>query len=113
MVSRHPPQRPQLFTGRFTPLPRPDNRGMNTPSLDGGASRFIALDEAAHLLGISADHAEALVTSGELPAIRLETDGVWRIDRAVLERYIEALYEETRRRNLWNGSNLASIDELP
>ncbi|NYF11491.1 excisionase family DNA binding protein [Leifsonia sp. AK011] len=86
---------------------------MNTLSLDDGGSRFITLDDAARVLGISPDHAESLIGSGELPAIRVGADGPWRIERSVLESYIEALYEETRRRSLWNGSNLASHRDMP
>ena len=86
---------------------------MNTLSLDNGGSRFIALDEAALVLGISPDHAASLITSGELPAIRIGENGPWRVDRSVLESYIEALYEETRRRSQWSGSDLASHNDIP
>ena len=85
---------------------------MNASSLPPGAHRFITLVETAELLGISPRRASALVRSGELPAIRIGVRGPWRVDRAVLEAYIEALYEETRRTSIWNGSNTASIVDL-
>lgn len=86
---------------------------MNTLSLDDGGSRFITLDDVARMLGISSDHAESLIASGELPAIRVGDGGPWRVERSVLESYIEALYEETRRRSLWNSSDVASHHDIP
>ena len=86
---------------------------MNTLSLGDGGPRFISLSEAALILGTSDEQVETLVTSGELPAIRLGAEGPWRIDQLVLESYIGTLYEETRRHRLWNESNSASIERLP
>lgn len=85
---------------------------MNARSLGADPSRFLTLAEAAGLLNISKGFAYSLVRSGELPAIRLGRAGRWRVERDVLESYIEAKYEESRRRSLWAGSDLASIAEL-
>jgi excisionase family DNA binding protein len=74
--------------------------------------RFLTLADAAEVLNISATQAYALVRSGELPAIKIGTHGQWRVERAVLESYIEALYEEARRMSLWNQSDYANLPEL-
>ena len=86
---------------------------MNTLSLGGSPSRFLALGEAARLLGTSESQGEALIDSGELPAIRLGENGPWRVSQLVLDSYIDSLYERSRRHRLWNGSNSASIEHLP
>jgi len=52
------------------------------------------------------------VRSGELPAIKIGGNGQWRVERAVLESFIEAKYEETRRLSLWNQSDYANITDL-
>jgi hypothetical protein len=49
------------------------------------------------------------VRSGELAAIRV--GATWRIERAVLESYIEAMYEATRRMLLWHGAAHADVAE--
>jgi excisionase family DNA binding protein len=73
--------------------------------------RFLTLADTAEVLNISASQAYALVRSGELPAIKIGGHGHWRVERAVLESYIEAKYEEARRMSLWNQSDYASLDE--
>lgn len=85
---------------------------MNALSLASDGERFLTLAQAASLLSISMGVAYSLVRSGELPAIRIGRAGRWRVEREVLETYIEAKYEESRRRSLWGGSNLASIAEI-
>jgi len=75
--------------------------------------RFLTLADTAALLNISAAQAYALVRSGELPAIKVGTHGQWRVERTVLESYIEAKYEEARRMSLWNQSDLGSVIEAP
>jgi hypothetical protein len=52
------------------------------------------------------------VRSNELPAIRIGGGKVWRVERVVLESYIEAKYEEARRMSLWQQSDFANIPEL-
>jgi excisionase family DNA binding protein len=99
-----------------TPPPRCDvlahNRDMNNANIAEGLGRFLSLADAAQVLGISPRRAYALVHTGELPAIRLGTSGAWRIEREVLEGYISAKYEETRRMNLWNQSDYSTVMDL-
>jgi excisionase family DNA binding protein len=64
------------------------------------------------VLSISTGQAYSLVRSGELPAIKVGASGLWRVERTVLEGYIEAMYEESRRRSLWNQSDYANLAEL-
>lgn len=84
---------------------------MNTTRAD-GLGRFLTLADTAEVLSISAKQAYALVRSGELPAIKVGASGQWRVERAVLESYIEAMYEETRRMSLWNQSDYANVSEF-
>jgi excisionase family DNA binding protein len=72
--------------------------------------RFLTLADTAELLNISTKQAYAIVRSGELPAIKVGTS--WRVERSVLESYIEAMYEESRRMALWNQSDLAPLAEF-
>ena len=85
---------------------------MNESSVP-GLGRFLTLADTAEILNISASAAYGLVRSGELPAIKLGASGQWRIERSVLESFIEAKYEEARRMSLWNQSDFASIAEIP
>jgi len=39
-------------------------------------------------------------------------NGHWRVERDLLERYIEDKYEESRRRALWHQAEYASVAEL-
>jgi excisionase family DNA binding protein len=72
--------------------------------------RFLTLADTADVLSISATQAYSLVRSGELPAIKVGSQ--WRVERSVLESYIEAKYEEARRMSLWNQSDFANVAEL-
>ena len=74
--------------------------------------RFLTLADVAEVLSISAADALELVRSNELPAIRIGTTGAWRVERVVLESYIDAKYEEARRRALWQQSDFGNIVEL-
>jgi excisionase family DNA binding protein len=85
---------------------------MNDASPDGTLARFLTLSDAAEMLSVSLGVAYSLVRSGELPAIRIGTRGQWRIERDVLESFIEARYEETRRASLWNQSDFANVADL-
>ena len=91
---------------------QPDNRGMNDATSADGLARFLTLADTAELLNISPRQAYSLVHSGELPAIRVGAAGHWRIERSVLEAYIEAMYEETRRHSLWNQADYANLTPL-
>ncbi|MDF1479204.1 helix-turn-helix domain-containing protein [Leifsonia sp. H3M29-4] len=75
--------------------------------------RFLTLADTAEVLAISTKQAASLIRSGELPAIKVGAGGQWRIERTVLESYIEAMYEETRRMNLWNQADFADLAEFP
>ncbi|GAB3129755.1 helix-turn-helix domain-containing protein [Glaciibacter psychrotolerans] len=74
--------------------------------------RFLTLTDTAEILSISAADALDLVRTGELPAIRVGSAHAWRVERRVLESYIEAKYEEARRLSLWEQSDFANITEL-
>jgi excisionase family DNA binding protein len=74
--------------------------------------RFLTIADTAEELNISVSQAYALARSGELPAIRIGVHGHWRIERSVLESYIEALYEGARRQGLWRQSEYANVSEL-
>lgn len=85
---------------------------MNESGHPGSLGRFLTLADTAEILNISVSEANSLVQSGELPAIQVGSQGRWRVERDVLETYIEAMYEEARRLSLWNQSDFASIVEL-
>jgi excisionase family DNA binding protein len=74
--------------------------------------RFLTLADTAEVLSISTKQVMGLIRSGELPAIKVGASGQWRIERSVLESYIEAMYEETRRRNLWNQADYTDLAEF-
>lgn len=78
----------------------------------GGLARFLTLADTAEVLAISVSQAYALVRSGELPAIKIGGNGHWRIERTVLEAYIEAKYEENRRRGMWHQAQYADVADL-
>jgi len=77
-----------------------------------GLARFLTLADTAEVLAISVSQAYALVRSGELPAIKIGGNGHWRVERTLLEAYIEGKYEENRRRGLWQQADFADIPEL-
>jgi len=85
---------------------------MNDTNPASTLARFLTLADTAEVLNVSASQAYALVRSGELPAIKVGGRGQWRVERSVLESYIEAKYEESRRLSLWNQSDYGSIPEL-
>jgi excisionase family DNA binding protein len=74
--------------------------------------RFLTIADVAEVLNISASQAYGLVRSGEVPAIKVGAAGHWRVERVVLESYIEAKYEENRRHGLWTQSEFADIPEI-
>jgi excisionase family DNA binding protein len=85
---------------------------MNDSVSSDAVGRFLTLADTAEILNISLAEALDLVRSNELPAIRIGSGKVWRVERAVLESYIEAKYEEARRMSLWQQSDFANIPEL-
>jgi excisionase family DNA binding protein len=58
--------------------------------------RFLTLEDVATYLSVSVPQVYALVRSGELPAIKIGGRGVWRVDKAQLESYVERLHEQTQ-----------------
>ena len=85
---------------------------MNESDSPTSLGRFLTLADTAEILNVSASQAYALVRSGELPALKIGAHGHWRVERVVLESYIEAMYEEARRLSLWNQSDYANLPEL-
>jgi excisionase family DNA binding protein len=85
---------------------------MDQPSPRTTFARFLTITDTAEVLNVSVSQAYTLVRSGELPAIRIGGRGQWRIERDVLEHYIEAKYEESRRASLWNQSDYSNIAEF-
>ncbi|MBN9141023.1 MAG: helix-turn-helix domain-containing protein [Micrococcales bacterium] len=77
-----------------------------------GLGRFLTIADTAEILNISAGQAYAIVRSGELPAIKLDAHGQWRVEREVLEGYIAARYEEARRTGLWHQAEFTDLPEL-
>lgn len=77
-----------------------------------GLGRFLTIADTAEVLNISVNHAYLLVRGGELAAIKVGASGRWRVERTVLEDYIEAKYEENRRANLWHQIDLSSLAEF-
>lgn len=57
----------------------------------------MALEDVATYLSVSVPQVYALVRSGTLPAIKIGGRGVWRVDKAQLEAYVERLHEETAK----------------
>jgi excisionase family DNA binding protein len=112
MVAARALRRRKLSTAPFWRLELTHNRGMNDTNPASTLARFLTLADTAEVLNVSASQAYALVRSGELPAIKVGGRGQWRVERSVLESYIEAKYEESRRLSLWNQSDYGSLPEL-
>ena len=60
------------------------------------ATRFLPLADVAETLNLTMSATRALVSSGELPAIQVGARGLWRIEVAALEDYIDKQYAHTR-----------------
>ncbi len=78
----------------------------------GELGRFLTIADTAEVLNISVSQVYSLVRSGELPAIRISAHGHWRVERIVLETYIESRYEEARREGLWNQAEYIDRPEV-
>jgi excisionase family DNA binding protein len=85
---------------------------MDEPLPAASLARFLTLADTAEVLNISTRQALSLIRSGELPAIKVGASGRWRIERSVLESYIEAMYEATRRMSLWNQADDLDVAEF-
>ena len=57
--------------------------------------RFLLLSDVAAELNVSDSQVYHMVRSGELPAIKIGGRGQWRVERAMLEKYIQERYAET------------------
>lgn len=75
-------------------------------------ARFLTIADTAEMLNVSVGQAYSLVRTGELPAIKIGARGQWRVERDVLESFIEAKYEESRRASLWNQSDFANVTDF-
>lgn len=62
------------------------------------ASQFMTIADVAETLNVSTAQVRSLINSGTLAAIQVGGRGQWRIERSVLDKYIEDGYEATRRR---------------
>ncbi|KYH45566.1 helix-turn-helix domain-containing protein [Branchiibius sp. NY16-3462-2] len=58
-------------------------------------ARFLQITDVAEILNISVRQAYSLVTTGELPAIKVGRS--WRIEAEELEAYIKRAYAATRQ----------------
>ena len=58
-------------------------------------ARFMLLSDVATELNVSDSQVYHMVRSGELPAIKIGGRGQWRVERAMLEQYIQQKYSET------------------
>ena len=59
--------------------------------------RFLRLSDVAEILNTTPRQAWSLVKRGELPGIQIGGRGQWRVERSVLETYIQDRYAEARR----------------
>jgi excisionase family DNA binding protein len=81
-----------------TMTPGPPSSGGRRPDAGAGSlRRFLTLADVAEVLNTSPAQVYALVRSGELPAIKLGGRGQWRVEIAVLDDYIQTLYDATKR----------------
>jgi excisionase family DNA binding protein len=78
----------------------------------GELGRFLTVADAAEVLSVEVTAVDALIRSGELPAIRVGDTGPWRVERTQLELWIEDRYEDTRRRAQWQEGEFATVVDL-
>lgn len=74
--------------------------------------RFLTMADAAEVLNVSAQDIADLITSGELPAIRVGASGPWRIELPALEAFISGRYEAARREGLWHEAQFSELPEF-
>ena len=84
--------RPRCYLGSM-PARASAKEGSDRPRVE---PRFLTLEDVAAYLSVSVPQVYAIVRSGELPAIKIGGRGVWRVDIAQLEAYVERLHRETR-----------------
>ena len=78
-----------------------------------GLQRFVTVPEAAELLRVDVADVHALISSGELAALRVGSRGPWRIETDVLEDFIAQQYELARREAAFRSGAFANISVLP
>lgn len=62
---------------------------------DTSSPRFMTLAEVAEVLNTTETQVYAVVRRGELPAIKIGGRGQWRVERTVLETFIDQMYAQT------------------
>jgi excisionase family DNA binding protein len=72
----------------------------------------VTVAAVAEMLSLDTADVEAMVASGELPAIRVGPADEWRIEQSVLDGFLEAKYEESRRAALWSGFDFGDIVDI-
>jgi excisionase family DNA binding protein len=77
-------------------LEAPDQPERQSAAMD-VAPRFLRLADVAEILNVSESQARALVKRGELLGIQIGGRGQWRVERSVLEAYIQERYADARR----------------
>lgn len=78
-----------------------------------GVQRFVTVPEAAEQLRVDVADVHALISSGELAALRVGHRGPWRIEVDVLEDFIAQQYELARREAAFHSGAFANISVLP
>ena len=74
-----------------------------------GVPRFLRLTDVAEILNISVTQAYALVRRKELRAAKIGGRGIWRVESADLEAYIERAFTETE--TFIDGHPFAEVPE--
>jgi excisionase family DNA binding protein len=64
--------------------------------------RFYKVEEVAGILTLRESQVYALLRSGELAGVKFGGRGVWRVERARLEEYIQRMHEQTAQ---WTRSH--------
>lgn len=57
--------------------------------------RFLTLTDVSEVLNISLSQTRALVKTGELKGIQIGGRNQWRVEKSMLEDYIQAMYVKT------------------
>jgi len=79
-----------------------------------GVPRFLRLTDVAEILNISTTQARALVLREDLPAVKVGGRGIWRVEAAQLEAYIERLYAERKKDHIdGHPVDAQPVDSVP
>lgn len=96
--------------GLAVPIPVAVREHIGMSSKDEWASRrFLTLQQAAEELNTGEGVLRNMIRSCELPAIQVGGRGQWRIERVVLEDYIECAYMRSAKVEV-SGRNLGGVD---